>query len=75
MEFFAFLASRAGRITRGVAGVALIVAGVALGGGWWALAVVGLAPLAAATFDFCLFAPLAHLPLGGPSLRAKLHAH
>ena len=75
MEFFEFLASRAGRITRGVIGIALIVAGVALGGGWWALAALGLVPLAAAAFDVCLVAPLAHLPLGGQSLRAKLHAH
>lgn len=75
MGFFAFLASRAGRITRGAAGLVLTVAGAALGGGWWALAVVGVVPLAAAAFDLCLFAPLAHLPLGGRSLRATLHAH
>ncbi len=75
MGFFAFLAGRAGRITRAVVGVALIVAGVALGGAGWVLAALGLVPLTAAALDVCLFAPLAHLPLGGRSLRAKLHAH
>ena len=51
-SFFAFMASAAGRITRIAAGVVLIVVGVLLGGGWWALAVVGLVPLAAG-FSMC----------------------
>jgi hypothetical protein len=75
MGFIGFMAGTAGRIVRAAAGIALIVAGAVLGGGWWALAVVGLVPLAAAAFDVCLFAPLAHQPLGGRALRARLHAH
>jgi len=75
MGFIAFLASRTGRIIRGLLGLILIVTGTALGGAGWALAVVGLVPLTAAALDVCLFAPLVHLPLGGRSLRAKLQAH
>jgi len=39
------------------------VYGLVLGGGWLVLAVVGLVPLAAGVFDFCLAAPLVHQPL------------
>lgn len=75
MKFVEFAASRAGRIVRGLLGLVLIGVGVALGGGWWLLAVLGLVPLAAAVFDVCLFAPLAHLPASGQALRARTHAH
>jgi hypothetical protein len=37
--------------------------GLALGGGWLALTLVGLAPLAAGAFGFCLIAPLLYQPL------------
>jgi hypothetical protein len=63
MSVTGFLASTNGRIARGAAGVALIVLGIALGGGWWALAVIGLFPLAAGIFDICLSGPLVRLPL------------
>ncbi len=69
-SFFAFMASTAGRITRVVAGVVLIVVGVLLGGGWWALAVVGLVPLGAGILDVCVFAPLFHRAFNGARLRA-----
>ncbi len=71
---FRFLASTAGRVTRAVAGIALIVIGLALvkGVGGWILAVVGLVPLAAGLFDFCVFAPLLSLPFAGPGLRQRL---
>ncbi len=75
MKFFAFMASRVGRIVRGLLGLALVGFGIGLGGGWWALAIVGLVPLTAAAFDVCLFAPLAHLPAGGQSLRARSLTH
>ena len=68
-SFFAFMASVAGRITRLAAGVVLIAVGALLGGGWWALAVVGLVPLAAGIADVCVFAPLFHLPFKGARLR------
>ena len=55
MGFSKITASTAGRSVRVLAGVALIVVGAILGGGWWALAVVGLVPLAAGALDICLF--------------------
>jgi hypothetical protein len=71
---FRFLASSAGRLVRAVAGLALIVVGIAVigGVGGWILAIVGLVPLAAGVFDRCVFAPLFGLPFVGPSLRQKL---
>jgi hypothetical protein len=71
---FRFLASSAGRVVRAVAGLALIVVGIAVVGGvvGWILAIVGLVPLAAGVFDRCVFAPLFGLPFAGPSLRQKL---
>jgi hypothetical protein len=71
---FRFLASPAGRVTRAVAGLVLIVLGIAvIGGLWgWILAIVGLVPLAAGVFDKCVFAPLFSLPFDGPSLRKKV---
>ncbi len=69
-SFFAFMASVAGRITRIVAGLVLIALGALLGGGWWALGVVGLVPLAAGILDICVFAPLFRLPFTGARLRA-----
>jgi len=74
-SIFGFLAGQAGRITRIVAGLVLIVLGFwLLQGVWqWVLVIVGLAPLAAGLFDFCLFAPLFGLPFMGEALRSRLH--
>ena len=71
---FRFLASSAGRVVRAVAGLVLIVVGLAVVGGaiGWILAIVGLVPLLAGVFDRCLFAPLFGLPFAGPSLRKAL---
>jgi hypothetical protein len=71
---FSFLASTAGRWTRAVAGIILIVLGLWLVQGvWgWVLAIVGLIPLAAGVFDVCVFAPLFGLPFVGDSLRKAL---
>jgi hypothetical protein len=73
---FRFLASPAGRITRIVAGLALILVGplVVQGTIGWILAVVGLVPLFAGLFDRCVFAPLFGLPFVGPKLRDALQA-
>jgi hypothetical protein len=67
----AFLASGTGRVARIVAGAALVLAGLLAVGGTagTVLAVVGLIPLAAGTFDFCLFAPLFGAPLSGARIR------
>lgn len=72
--FFEFIAGSLGRIIRAVAGLALILIGILLvgGTGGWILAVIGLAPLAAGVFDFCIFAPLFGLPFIGPRLRERL---
>jgi hypothetical protein len=68
---FRFLASSAGRVVRGLAGVALIVVGLwVVHGAWgWILAVIGLVPLVAGVTDRCVFAPLFGLPFGGNELR------
>jgi hypothetical protein len=51
----------------------LIALGIwVVSGTWgWVLIVVGLVPLAAGLFDFCLFAPLFGLPFVGDQLRAR----
>ena len=71
---FDFLASPTGRWVRAVAGIALIVIGLALIQGipGWILAIVGLVPLGAGLFDKCVFAPLFGLPFAGPALRRAL---
>ena len=70
--FVTFMASSAGRITRIIAGIILIV------WGWFGLSgatgltvvVIGFLPLVAGLFDFCIFAPLFGAPLSGPKIRA-----
>ena len=71
MGFAKFMASTAGRILRVVAGLVLIYVGyfVIKGVGGDILAVVGLAPIAAGVFDFCLLAPLFGAPLSGKAIR------
>jgi hypothetical protein len=57
-----------------VAGLALIALGLFVVNGplSWVLEVVGLVPLLAGLFDFCVFAPLAGLPFAGAELRQSL---
>ena len=70
--FVSFMASNTGRIVRVVAGIALVA------WGWLGLAgttgiivaVIGLVPLVAGIFDFCVFAPLFGAPLSGSKIRA-----
>jgi hypothetical protein len=71
--FVKFMASPAGRITRIVAGIVLIVLGflVIHGVGGIIVAGVGLVPLLAGLFDFCVFAPLFGAPMSGPKIRAE----
>ncbi|HKT38416.1 MAG TPA: DUF2892 domain-containing protein [Ktedonobacterales bacterium] len=80
MGFASFMASPAGRIARILAGLALIGGGIAL---IWSsantvlgvvLAIVGLVPLVAGAFDFCLLAPLFGAPLLGTEIRARQQA-
>lgn len=67
----AFMASNAGRILRIVAGIALIALGllVVQDTAGIILAVVGVVPLLAGVFDFCIFAPLFGNPLSGAKIR------
>jgi len=70
--FVKFMASPAGRITRIIAGTAIIALGLLVvhGVGGIVLTMVGLLPLVAGLFDFCVFAPLFGAPLGGKQIRA-----
>ncbi len=70
--FISFMASPAGRLTRIVAGVALIAWGLVSIGGTAGIvvAVIGAVPLLAGLFDVCLFAPLFSCPLSGAKIRA-----
>ena len=67
-----FLASGAGRMLRIVAGVALIAVGLMALEGTVGLivAAIGLVPLLAGIFDFCVFAPLFGAPFSGPRIRS-----
>ena len=69
MSFARFMATAGGRAIRTVAGIALIATGLALGGGWLALAALGLLPLATGVLDLCPVAILAKLPVSGDSFR------
>ena len=68
--FIAFMASKAGRITRIIAGIALITWGLfgLSSTTGYVVAVIGVVPLVAGLFDFCLFAPLFGAPLSGPKI-------
>jgi hypothetical protein len=70
--FVKFMASPAGRITRIVAGIVLIALGLLVihGTSGIIVAIVGLVPLVAGLFDFCVFAPLFGNPMSGPKIRA-----
>ena len=62
MEFVKIMSSGGGRLTRAIAGVVLIGIGIALGGGWLVLSVIGLVPLFAGIANVCLLAPLMGQP-------------
>jgi hypothetical protein len=69
--FVKFMASPAGRIIRVVAGIVLVAWGLLVihGVGGIIVAVVGLVPLLAGLFDFCVFAPLFGAPMSGSKIR------
>lgn len=71
--FVTFMASTAGRVTRILAGLALIAVGLmTMGGiGGYVVAAIGLVPLAAGIFDFCVFAPLFGGPFNGAEIRKQ----
>lgn len=72
-QLFSFLASQNGRYARMAAGIILIVIGVLVGGtAGTIIGIIGLVPLAAGAFDFCVFAPLFGLQFRGKDLRYQL---
>ncbi len=77
MELVKFMSSGAGRALRVVLGIALIALGLAVvqGTAGLVLAVIGLAPIAAGVFDFCLLGALFGVPLSGTAARQKLASH
>ena len=72
--FVKFMASRNGRITRIVAGAVLIILGFFVDMNpttGYILMMVGLVPLLAGLFDYCLLAPLFGAPMSGAKIRAQ----
>ncbi|MGC9221769.1 MAG: YgaP-like transmembrane domain [Solirubrobacteraceae bacterium] len=70
MVFVNFMQSAFGRAARAIVGIALVVLGIAIGGaGGIIILIVGLVPLAAGLFGFCLIAPLIGATLKGATRR------
>ena len=71
---FSFLASMNGRIVRIAAGVVLILIGVLVldSPASYIVELIGLVPLLAGVFDYCVFAPVFGLPFRGDALRDTL---
>lgn len=69
-----FLASSVGRVIRIVAGIAIILIGYLWVDAPWkyVLEAVGLVPLAAGIFDFCVLAPLMGKPFWGKQIRGEI---
>ena len=65
MPVVQFLESVTGRVTRIIVGLVMVALGLWLGGLWLTLSVIGLVPIAAGAFGFCLLAPFFHHPLRG----------
>lgn len=67
MDFVTFMRSGTGRGARILAGVVIILVGLALvkGTAGVVIAVIGLVPLFAGVFNFCLFAPMFGMDLMG----------
>lgn len=72
MNIVEFMRSKAGRGARIAAGVLLIIVGAVVVQGWAGvvIALVGLVPLAAGVFNFCLLGPLFGTDLRGHPRRA-----
>jgi Protein of unknown function (DUF2892) len=72
--FSQFMASTAGRVTRGVIGIALIVVGLLVGAvAGWVLGGFGAVLLAAGLFDFCVITGLVDNIWSGREVRARGH--
>ncbi|MBN2469292.1 MAG: DUF2892 domain-containing protein [Anaerolineae bacterium] len=71
--FVQFMASTNGRIARIVVGAILIVLGIffVADTAGLILIIIGLIPLTAGIFDFCLAAALAGMPIKGADIRRR----
>ncbi len=74
MKFIRFMSGNSGRLVRGIAGLAIISAGVVLffSGSITAgviVTIIGLVPFLAGVFDFCIFSPLFGCPMNGVGAR------
>ena len=68
--FARFMASAAGRWLRIIAGAVIIFWGWSMHSGTGTIVMlIGLVPIAAGAFDFCLIAPLLHAPFWGRDIR------
>lgn len=68
--FAAFMASAAGRGLRIVAGASLVFWGWSMQSGTGTIVMIlGLVPIAAGAFNFCLVAPLLNVPFWGRKIR------
>ena len=66
MLFARLMANPVGRGIRVAVGLALIIAGLAIGSaGGYVLAIVGVVPLLAGALDVCLVAPILKAPFSG----------
>jgi hypothetical protein len=71
MGLLTFFASNAGRLTRVIVGIVLVVVGAVIGGAGWIIAVVGLVPLLAGALDVCVLAPLMGKAFSGKEFRSQ----
>jgi len=72
LGFAAFMASAAGRGLRIIAGALLVFWGWSMQSGTGTIVMIlGLVPIAAGAFNFCLFAPLLRVPFWGRQIRAN----
>lgn len=71
---FGVLASMMGRLMRIVVGIVLILVGLLVieGTAGWIVALIGVVPLSAGLFDFCILAALLGRPFRGDALRAAV---
>jgi hypothetical protein len=76
MGLVRFMDTMAGRTVRIAAGLALIIGGLLAGGtAGWAVAVVGVVPLAAGLVNVCLLRPAVPRPLPRWRPPAMKHRH
>ena len=70
--FIAFMATRNGRILRIVLGAVMVLLGffVLEAAAGTIVLIIGLVPLLAGIFDYCVFAPLFGAPFSGKKIRA-----